>query len=122
MTWNRESTRAPVAAAFLAVAVVSCSYNTKWPRTDEVLGRLQCGMTEEQVAAIVLQYRMLYYDAEVGVPGATVAFKKSTHIVLDFDESGLFQAEVAWRNGWMSFDSYPHAFCDVAGAPPRAPD
>ncbi len=84
-----------------------------WPQTEEFLSQLHCGMTKEQVAKVVDEFRGLKLsDSGRGTPWDKVAQKRGTSIALDFDESGLRQAEVIWSDGILSADALPiHSFC-----------
>lgn len=96
----------------LAVAA-SCGTYEKWPKTDEFLSRLQCGMSEKEVAAVVAEFRGLKLkDSQRGTPWDKVAVQGRTTIALDFEDERLRQAEVIWVDGILSADSLPvHDFC-----------
>lgn len=84
-----------------------------WPKTEELLGQLYCRMTEDEVAAVVGEFRGLeFLDSRRERPWDKVARTGGTTIALDFDDNGLRQAEVSWIDGVLSVDSLPiHDFC-----------
>lgn len=96
---NFRSIQALTAAGFLwlAMTAASCGSYELWPKTEEFLGRLECGMSEEEVAAIAADYPALEFkDSQRGTPWNKVAYKPQTSIALDFEEGGLRRAEVSW--------------------------
>ncbi|MGB5814981.1 MAG: hypothetical protein WBI27_07255 [Thermoanaerobaculia bacterium] len=106
-----------VAATLLLAAVTGCSSYALWPRTDEFLSRLECGMSAEQVASVVDESPGLEFtDSGRGAPWDKVARKNGTSIALDFNESGLRQAEVIWIDAILSAKALPiHDFCTDSG-------
>lgn len=96
----------------LAVAA-SCGTYERWPKTEEFLSRLDCGMSEQEVATVVAEFRGLKLkDSQRGTPWDKVAVQGRTTIALDFEDVGLRQAEVIWVDGILSADSLPiQTFC-----------
>jgi hypothetical protein len=110
----RSSGTISLAAGFLWVlATTSCVTYEKWPRTDEFLRRLKCGMSEQEVGRVVSEFPGLEFrDSQRGTPWDKVAIKGRTSIVLDFDESGLRQAKVVWDTGILAAKALPvYDFC-----------
>lgn len=102
------------AASFWSLATAaSCGSYEKWPHTEDFLGRLECAMSEEEVAAVVAEFPGLKLkDSQRGTPWDKVAVRGRTTIALDFEDAGLRQAEVIWVDGILSADSLPiHDFC-----------
>lgn len=102
-----------LALPLLLLVSTSCSSNTMWPRTQEFLDRLHCGMTEDQVAKVTGEFcGLVFANSDLGIPWDKVVRMENTTITLDFDESGLRQAEVIWIDGLLSADALPiRDFC-----------
>ena len=106
-------------ALLVLVALASCSSYAMWPRTDEFLSRLCCRMSEAQVSSIVEEFPGLRFgDSGRGTPWTKVAQiahrdgTTRTTIYLNFDDTGLSQAQVIWIDGILSAEALPiHEFC-----------
>ena len=101
-------------AVWILAVAASCGTYERWPRTEEFLGRLRCGMSEEEVASVAagfpgLKLRDLNDDDP---PWDKVAYKPQTSIALDFEQDGLRRAEVSWVDAILHAKTLPvHDFC-----------
>lgn len=106
-------TLAAAGCLWLAVTAASCGSHELWPKTEEFLSRLECGMSEEEVSAIAADYPGLQFkDSQRGAPWDKVAYKPQTTIALDFEEGGLRRAEVIWVDAILHAKTLPiRDFC-----------
>ena len=76
----------------------------KWSGTTEFIGKLRCGMSEENIRAVASSFRGL----EVGISndrgfGDLVAFKSGTKIWMGLDQNRRLRAIIyTWDDGVMS--------------------
>lgn len=96
------------------VTAASCASHDLWPRTEEFLDRLECGMSEAEVAAIAEEFPGLEFkDSRRGTPWDKVAYKPQTSITMDFEDGGLRRAEVIWVDAILHAERLPiRDFCD----------
>lgn len=92
----------------------SCGTYEMWPKTDDFLSRLECGMSEEEVASISAEFPGLKLRDlnDDDPPWDKVAYKPQTSIALDFEQQGLRRAEVSWVDAILHAKTLPvHDFC-----------
>lgn len=102
------------AGAWLLLIVASCTSYELWPKTEEFLDRLECGMSEEEVARIVAEYRGLELRDlnNDDPPWDKVAYKPQTSIALDFEQGRLRRADVSWVDAILHAKTLPtRDFC-----------
>jgi len=90
--WGRR-----VALACIGCWTLSCCWFSPWPRADELLGRLRCGMSRAEVTSIAKGFRGLeLHEVHHAGPGNMVAQHADTLIRLEFGDKGLVRAQISW--------------------------
>ena len=107
-----------VGCLWLLATAASCASYELWPKTDEFIDRLECGMSEEDVARVVAEYPGLELRdlRDDDPPWDKVAYKPQTSIALDFEAGGLRRADVSWVDAILHSKTLPvRDFCSPEG-------
>lgn len=100
----------PFGAALLGALLLlaSCWSHSRWRHTEELVGQLKCGMSREEVAALVGEFRSLkLHEVEYKNPWDLVAVKRNTMISFDFEAAGLRRVEVSWNDAILHTSVLP---------------
>lgn len=100
---GRQVVGSTLSLCFLLVSIGCCYPKARWSKTDELISRLRCGMSETEIHSICQDYD----GVELSQPEffhercELLASKGRTHICLHIEDGRLLHVQVSWQDHIM---------------------